>query len=87
MVDNLRTITARYKVSTPRNIWDASVNGTYTFTMVANQVRDVENRYVPAGKLGTFQANVPAFPTALGQVSFEPQNGAVNVARLRCHAR
>ena len=41
MVDNLRTIVARYKVSTPRNVWDPSANGVYTFKMVGGQVKDL----------------------------------------------
>ncbi|CAN5572850.1 hypothetical protein BH09PLA1_BH09PLA1_02890 [soil metagenome] len=79
MVDNLRTITARYKVSTPRNIWDPSSNGTYKFTMVAGQVKDLDERFVPAGVLGSFVAKVPSFPTTVGQQGYNPRNGAVNV--------
>ena len=67
MVDNLRTIVARYKVSTPRNVWDPSANGVYTFKMMGNQVKDLGERYVAAGILGSFQARLPSFPTTVGQ--------------------
>ena len=79
MVDNLRTITARYKVVTPRNLWDPSANGTYTFKMVGNQVKDLGDQSAPAGVLGTFTAKVPTFPTTVGQQDYRSGRGAVNV--------
>jgi hypothetical protein len=50
---NAQTITATYQFSVTGG-WTAADDGSYTVNMVANQVKDTSNLFVPAGSLGTF---------------------------------
>ncbi|MFM7181660.1 MAG: zinc-dependent metalloprotease family protein [Verrucomicrobiales bacterium] len=51
---------ATYSVTPPGGgAWTTLHNGTYTITMEAAQVRDVENAYVSASTLGQFSIDVP----------------------------
>ncbi|HUU93775.1 MAG TPA: cadherin domain-containing protein, partial [Phycisphaerae bacterium] len=55
-----RTVT--YCVYGPGWTWDFTDNGTYTVSMEANGVTDTNGNPVPAGVLGTFDANIPDKP-------------------------
>jgi hypothetical protein len=50
--------TATYRISTPGGSWDPADNGTYTVTMLADQVTDPAGNAVNSGGLGSFQVSV-----------------------------
>jgi hypothetical protein len=54
---NAASITATYQFTMPGG-WVTADNGIYTVNMVANQVKDTSNLYVPAGPIGTFQVGL-----------------------------
>jgi hypothetical protein len=66
--------TATYRVTAPGGAWDAPDSGQYVVAMAANQVRDAQGGYVPAGVLG-------AFTVAL------PEPGAIDVRGLAAEGR
>ncbi|MDX2214220.1 MAG: GDSL-type esterase/lipase family protein [Oculatellaceae cyanobacterium bins.114] len=47
-----RTVT--YRINAPGGSWDTADIGTYTVSLVANQVSDTSNNFAVAGTLGTF---------------------------------
>ena len=49
---------ATYEIAAPNNgVWDATMDGTYTVTLNANQVANTSGVYAAAGTLGTFTVN------------------------------
>jgi hypothetical protein len=57
--------TATYRIAAPGGSWDSADNGTYTITMLPEQVADTSGAFVAAGTLGTFVVSVAdAPPTA-----------------------
>jgi hypothetical protein len=52
--------TATYRITPPGWSWDIQDNGTYTISLLANQVKDVKGAFAPAVTLGTFRVAVPA---------------------------
>ncbi len=51
--------TATYQINTPGGSWDWSDNGTYTVSMLSDQVSDTSDNFVAAGDLGSFLVNIP----------------------------
>src|SRR5262249_31086583 len=49
---------ATYRITGPGGIWDAAENGSYTVTMVTNQVKDTSANAVVAGALGSLTINI-----------------------------
>ena len=49
---------ATYQIAAPGGAWDADDNGTYSITVVADQVGDTSGNNVAAGLLGLFQVNI-----------------------------
>jgi len=58
---------ATYTIIAPGGSWDYTDNGNYTVSVVSTQVKDINNRNVPAGSIGTFNSHV-GFP---GDASFD----------------
>jgi hypothetical protein len=57
------TITATYSVPPPEdNIWCWQYNGTYTVSMVSDEVADLGGQYVADGTLGTFSCLITGEP-------------------------
>ncbi|MBX7105216.1 MAG: right-handed parallel beta-helix repeat-containing protein [Gemmataceae bacterium] len=55
------SVTATYTFTPPGGAWDSSDNGTYTVTMVANQVFDTDGPHpVAPNALGTFKVAIAA---------------------------
>ena len=54
--------TATYRVLSPGNEWLKSNNGAYQILMVADQVSDTSDNFVPSGPLGEFAVAVPNQP-------------------------
>ncbi len=52
--------TATYAIVPPRGAWTAFANGTYTVTLLPNQVRDTSANAADAAQLGTFAVALPA---------------------------
>lgn len=50
--------TATYRINAPGGSWDATDNGSYTVTLLDNQVEDGDDNYLQGSNLGTFQANI-----------------------------
>lgn len=57
---NAATGTATYQITAPAGGWLPAENGTYTVSLRADQVRDLDGNYVPANTLGTFAVSVTA---------------------------
>ena len=55
---NAASITATYQFTVAGG-WTGAENGAWTVTMVANQVKNTNNVYVPAGQIGTFNVAIP----------------------------
>jgi len=54
---------ATYSIPPPEgNIWGWAYNGTYTVSMVADQVADLGGQYAAAGTLGTFLCSIDGEP-------------------------
>lgn len=53
-----QTLTATYTVTGPGNAWDTGDNGTYTVSLLGDQVRDTGGAAAAAATLGTFQVNI-----------------------------
>ena len=51
--------TGTYRINAPGGTWNATDNGNYTVQLLANQVSDVNNKFVAASTLGSFEVNVP----------------------------
>ncbi|MBX7104674.1 MAG: right-handed parallel beta-helix repeat-containing protein [Gemmataceae bacterium] len=51
-------ITATYTFTPPGGAWSAKAYGTYTVSILANQVSDTGASFVPAGTLGTFKVAI-----------------------------
>jgi hypothetical protein len=60
---NANSITATYSFTAPGGTWDGADNGGYVVAVAANQVKNVNNTYVPAGTVGTFTVSVPRILT------------------------
>ncbi|BAY08442.1 malectin domain-containing carbohydrate-binding protein [Calothrix sp. NIES-2098] len=86
--------TATYQITAPGGSWDAADNGTYTVSVQANQVSDINNNYLQSGALGSFTVNIksgnslttpgiwdsaPKMPISLGEVSSGMINGILYV--------
>jgi len=52
------SIVVIYTIPAPGGNWDFSDNGIYSISIVASQVSDTENAFVPAGLSGTFQVEL-----------------------------
>jgi Bacterial Ig-like domain/Calx-beta domain/Right handed beta helix region len=53
------TRTATYSIVPPGGSWDPLDFGTYTVSVLANQVADIDGNFVVAGAVGTFVAQPP----------------------------
>ena len=51
--------TANYRITAPGGTWDSTDNGTYTVTILANQVRDTSGNSMVSVQAGTFFVNIP----------------------------
>jgi hypothetical protein len=51
--------TATYRATAPGGTWDTTDNGTYSFALQANQVRDAAGNAAAARTLGTVSVNLP----------------------------
>ena len=60
--------TATYQVPAPNGAWQLADNGTYTVSMQAGQVGDVNGNFMPAGSIGTFQAAIPDTSTPVASL-------------------
>jgi len=56
------SVTATYQFAPPGGTWDRSDNGTYTLSLIADQVRDTTGQAVSGGELGNFTVNIPLPP-------------------------
>jgi lysophospholipase L1-like esterase len=56
--------TATYRITAPNGSWDINDNGTYTLSLLADQVRDTGDNAVAAGSVGTFQVALSGGNTA-----------------------
>ncbi|KAB8142250.1 isopeptide-forming domain-containing fimbrial protein [Chloroflexia bacterium SDU3-3] len=54
--------TATYRITPPGGAWDDADNGTYTISVVANEVGDVGTRFVAAGDVTTFSVFIDVTP-------------------------
>ena len=75
--------TATYQITAPGGTWDADDDGTYTVSMVANQVSDTSENHVAAGTLGTFtvqldQSGVFVVNSVLDSPDLNPGDGVVD---------
>ena len=52
--------TATYQITPPGGSWATADNGTYTVSMNADQVNNVNGNFTPAGSLGTFAVAINA---------------------------
>jgi hypothetical protein len=69
-----RDVTSSYAIQGPGGTWDWSDNGTYDVYVRTGEVRDTSGRAVPAGKIGSFEANI-----APPNVDITPPVGALVV--------
>lgn len=72
---------ATYRISAPGGAWDFADTGTYTITLLANQVADSAGNAVVAGAIGSFQVNissagVPAATVNIGSLALQADGGA-----------
>lgn len=49
---------AVYRIVPPGGTWDVADNGSYTVSLLADSVRDVNGNYMPGGIIGTFNVNI-----------------------------
>jgi Tol biopolymer transport system component/Ca2+-binding RTX toxin-like protein len=54
-------ILATYRVPGRSGGWDSSDNGTYSVSLLANQIQDITGTSIAARTLGSFQVNIAAF--------------------------
>lgn len=56
-----KAVTASYVMTPPGGAWDAGDNGSYTITVVASQVADLDAppQFVAAGAIGSFSVAIP----------------------------
>ncbi|MFL5331089.1 MAG: right-handed parallel beta-helix repeat-containing protein [Gemmataceae bacterium] len=75
------SVTATYTISAPGGLFDTPDNGTYTVTMNANQVADLDGGAVVAsGTLGTYQVNISAVaPPTVVSVVLDEGTGNTNI--------
>ncbi|HKB01475.1 MAG TPA: proprotein convertase P-domain-containing protein, partial [Gemmataceae bacterium] len=52
---------ATYSFTPPGGSWDGIDSGTYTISVLANQVADVDGGFIPAGSVGSFVVAIPNF--------------------------
>ncbi len=60
---NFNSINVTYHITPPGDSWDPSDNGTYTVTLLENQVTDTTGNAIDPGILGTFAVNINTPPT------------------------
>jgi hypothetical protein len=51
-------VAIRYRIAAPGGSWDAADAGTYSVSLLANQIKDNSGAALPAGPLGTFGVNL-----------------------------
>lgn len=51
--------TGLWDIAAPGGTWAESGNGTYTYRLKANQLKDSSNNFSPAQTLGTFSVSIP----------------------------
>jgi hypothetical protein len=61
-------VSATYSITAPNGAWGKGEDGTYTITMLANQVYDSFGNAVPSGSIGTFVGDFTP-PTAVATAS------------------
>jgi len=54
------TVTATYRLAAPGGVWDPSENGEYQVRLVANEVRDTEQKPARPVVVGAFDVAIPA---------------------------
>ncbi|MDJ0600699.1 MAG: hypothetical protein QNJ37_17870 [Crocosphaera sp.] len=64
---NGTTVVATYSINGPGGTWDMSDNGTYTLSLVSEEVKDIHNNAVLEGMLDTFTVDM--------NTVFEPSSG------------
>jgi Legume lectin domain len=57
-----QTRTAVYRLTAPGGVWDEADDGTYTFTLQANQVSDATNNFAVAQTLGSMTVSFTPIP-------------------------
>lgn len=58
IVQDARTLEVTYALTPPAGGWTSAYDGTYTVTLLPNQVSDLAGNYVPAGAVGTFKMTI-----------------------------
>lgn len=53
------SVTATYQFIPPGGTWDRSDNGTYTLSLLADEIRDGTGQAASGGDLGSFTVNIP----------------------------
>jgi Ca2+-binding RTX toxin-like protein len=71
------TTIATYQFAPPGGTWDRSDNGTYTISLVANEVQDTTGQAVSVGDLGNFTVNIPLPPINPPTPNPPPKNAPV----------
>lgn len=51
--------TATYQIAAPGGSWDLGDNGNYAIAIESSQVSDINNNFVAASNLGSFNVNIP----------------------------
>ncbi|MEG4963768.1 esterase-like activity of phytase family protein, partial [Microcoleus sp. K4-C2] len=51
--------TATYQITAPGGSWDLGDNGNYAIAIESGQVSDINNNFVAASNLGSFNVNIP----------------------------
>ncbi|MEG3905099.1 esterase-like activity of phytase family protein, partial [Microcoleus sp. SVA1B4] len=51
--------TATYQIAAPGGSWDLGDNGNYAIAIESGQVSDINNNFVAASNLGSFNVNIP----------------------------
>ncbi|MEG5042680.1 MULTISPECIES: esterase-like activity of phytase family protein [unclassified Microcoleus] len=54
--------TATYQITAPGGSWDLGDNGDYAIAIESDQVSDINNNFVAASNLGSFNVNIPNPP-------------------------
>ena len=69
---------ATYQITAPGGNWNEADNGTYTVSVAAEQVSDINNNFLSAGSLGTFGVNI----VEEGPIRIEAETMALVTYRL-----